>query len=64
MDFIPEPPIRLTQDQNDNEIPVVITASEDRLGGVIAAMNSIHQNTKSNVVFYIVTLNDTVEHLR
>ncbi|XP_066470499.1 glycosyltransferase 8 domain-containing protein 1 [Tiliqua scincoides] len=64
VDFIPELPIRLTQDQNDNEIPVVITASEDRLGGVIAAMNSIHQNTKSNVVFYIVTLNDTVEHLR
>lgn len=51
-------------DQNDKEIPVVITATDDRLGGVIAAMNSIHQNTRSNVAFHIVTLNDTVDHLR
>ncbi|XP_077181921.1 glycosyltransferase 8 domain-containing protein 1 isoform X1 [Paroedura picta] len=64
IDFIPESPQRLMDDQNDKEIPVVITASDDRLGGVIAAVNSIHQNTKSNVAFHIVTLNDTVDHLR
>ncbi|XP_063147955.1 glycosyltransferase 8 domain-containing protein 1 isoform X1 [Candoia aspera] len=64
IDFIPEAPQRLTVDQNDKEIPVVITASDERLGGVIAAVNSIQQNTKSNVAFHIVTLNDTVDHLR
>lgn len=51
-------------ERNDKEIAVVIAASEERLGGAIAAMNSIYHNTKSNVVFYIVTLNDTVDHLR
>ncbi|XP_060621863.2 glycosyltransferase 8 domain-containing protein 1 isoform X1 [Anolis sagrei] len=64
IDFIPEAPQRWTEGQNDKEIPVVITASDDRLGGVIAAVNSIQQNTKSNVTFHIVTLNDTVDHLR
>nr|XP_048713726.1 glycosyltransferase 8 domain-containing protein 1 isoform X10 [Caretta caretta] len=64
IDFIPEAPQRLTDKRNDQEIPVVITASDDRLGGVIAAMNSIYHNTKSNVVFHIVTLNGTVDHLR
>lgn len=46
------------------EIPVVIAASEDRLGGAIAAINSVHRNTRSNVIFYIVTLNSTADHLR
>uniref|UniRef100_K7FWK6 Glycosyltransferase 8 domain-containing protein 1 n=1 Tax=Pelodiscus sinensis TaxID=13735 RepID=K7FWK6_PELSI len=64
IDFIPEVPERLTDERNDLEIPVVITASNDRLAGAIAAMNSIYHNTKSNVVFHIVTLNDTVDHLR
>ena len=47
-----------------DEIPVVITASEERLGAVVAAINSIYQNTKANVVFNIVALNDTVDHLQ
>ncbi|XP_060544382.1 glycosyltransferase 8 domain-containing protein 1 [Pantherophis guttatus] len=64
IDFIPEAPQRLIVKENDKEIPVVLTASEERLGGVIAAVNSIQQNTKSNVAFHIVTLNDTVDHLR
>ncbi|KAG8128270.1 putative Glycosyltransferase 8 domain-containing protein [Naja naja] len=63
-DFIPEAPQRLVVKENDKEIPVVLTASEERLGGVIAVVNSIQQNTKSNVAFHIVTLNDTVDHLR
>uniref|UniRef100_A0A8C9FAN3 Glycosyltransferase 8 domain-containing protein 1 n=1 Tax=Pavo cristatus TaxID=9049 RepID=A0A8C9FAN3_PAVCR len=64
IDFIPAAPQRLTDDRNDQEISVVIAASDERLGGAIAAMNSIYRNTRSNVVFYIVTLNDTVDHLR
>lgn len=51
-------------DRNQEEIPVVIAASEDRLGGAIAAINSIQHNTRSNVVFYIVTFNRTADHLR
>ncbi|GAB1298676.1 Glycosyltransferase 8 domain-containing protein 1 [Apodemus speciosus] len=50
--------------ERQEEIPVVIAASEDRLGGTIAAINSIHQNTRSNVIFYIVTFNSTADHLR
>lgn len=46
------------------EIPVLITAAEERLGAAIAAMNSVYQNSKANVVFTIVTLNDTVDHLK
>ncbi|XP_068172300.1 glycosyltransferase 8 domain-containing protein 1 isoform X2 [Antennarius striatus] len=46
------------------EVPVLITAAEDRLGAVVAAMNSAYQNTKVNVAFTIVTLNDTVDHLK
>lgn len=46
------------------EIPVVITASEERLGAAVAAMNSINRNSKANVVFSVVTLNESVEHLR
>ncbi|MCJ8744270.1 hypothetical protein PDJAM_G00116570 [Pangasius djambal] len=46
------------------EIPVVITASEERLGAAVAAMNSISRNSKANVVFSVVTLNESVEHLR
>ncbi|XP_006892355.1 PREDICTED: glycosyltransferase 8 domain-containing protein 1 [Elephantulus edwardii] len=63
IDFIPNAP-RHAGDGRPEEIPVVIAATEDRLGGAIAAMNSVQQNTRSNVIFYIVTLNDTVDHLR
>uniref|UniRef100_A0A8C8A707 Glycosyltransferase 8 domain-containing protein 1 n=1 Tax=Otus sunia TaxID=257818 RepID=A0A8C8A707_9STRI len=64
IDFIPAAPQRLADERNDKEISVVIAASDERLGGAIAAMNSIYRHTRSNVVFHIVTLNDTVEHLR
>lgn len=46
------------------EIPVVITAAEERLGAAVTAMNSVYRNSKSNIVFNIVTLNDSVDHLR
>ncbi|XP_028853606.1 glycosyltransferase 8 domain-containing protein 1 isoform X2 [Denticeps clupeoides] len=46
------------------EIPVVITAAEERLGAVVAAMNSIYRNSKANIVFNIVTLNASLDHLK
>ncbi|CAH2313294.1 glycosyltransferase 8 domain-containing 1 [Pelobates cultripes] len=61
VDFLVESPRRIS---DVKEIPVVIPAVDEQLGGVIAAINSISSNTKSNVVFYIVTLNGTEEHLR
>lgn len=47
-----------------DEIPVLITAPEERLGAAVTAMNSIYRNSKANVVFNIVTLNESVVHLR
>lgn len=58
------PNLRLESVGKGEEIPIVITAAEERLGAVVAAMNSIYQNSKANVVFTIVTLNDTVGHLK
>uniref|UniRef100_A0A9L0KCI4 Glycosyltransferase 8 domain-containing protein 1 n=1 Tax=Equus asinus TaxID=9793 RepID=A0A9L0KCI4_EQUAS len=63
IDFVPNIP-RHVVDGRQEEIPVVIAASEDRLGGAIAAINSIQHNTRSSVIFYIVTLNGTADHLR
>ncbi|XP_023368747.1 glycosyltransferase 8 domain-containing protein 1 isoform X1 [Otolemur garnettii] len=63
IDFVPKAPQHAV-DQRQEEIPVVIAASEDRLGGAIAAINSIQHNTHSNVIFYIVALNNTADHLR
>ncbi|XP_023153136.2 glycosyltransferase 8 domain-containing protein 1 [Amphiprion ocellaris] len=56
--------LRRESGRKGEEIPVLITAAEDRLGAVVAAMNSVYQNSKANVVFTIVTLNDTVGHLK
>ncbi|KAM8930747.1 glycosyltransferase 8 domain-containing protein 1 [Pelodytes ibericus] len=64
VDFIPEAPDSLPNEKDGEEISVVITAVESRLGAVIAAINSIVSHTKSNVVFYIITMNNTEEHLR
>ncbi|XP_028262979.1 glycosyltransferase 8 domain-containing protein 1 [Parambassis ranga] len=58
------PDLRLHLARKGEEIPVLISAAEDRLGAVVAAMNSVYQNSKANVVFTIVTLNDTVNHLK
>ncbi|KAJ0023748.1 hypothetical protein NQD34_003647 [Periophthalmus magnuspinnatus] len=49
--------------RSGDEILVLITATEDRLGATMTAINSIYSNTKANVVFTIVTLNHTVQHL-
>lgn len=58
------PDLRLEALRKGEEIPVLITAAGDRLGAVIAAMNSVYQNSKANVAFTIVTMNDTVDHLK
>ncbi|XP_007561347.1 glycosyltransferase 8 domain-containing protein 1 isoform X1 [Poecilia formosa] len=58
------PGVGQKMERKGDEIPVLITASEDRLGAVIVAMNSVSRNSKANVVFTIVTLNDTVDHLK
>ncbi|XP_034022856.1 glycosyltransferase 8 domain-containing protein 1 [Thalassophryne amazonica] len=58
------PAVRLDPVRSGEEIPVVITAAEERLGAVVAAMNSIYQNSKANIIFTIVTLNNTVDHLK
>lgn len=60
----PFPDARLESVKKGEEIPVLITAAEERLGAVVAAMNSIYQNSKANVAFTIVTLNGTVDHLK
>ncbi|XP_069793299.1 glycosyltransferase 8 domain-containing protein 1 [Narcine bancroftii] len=56
--------LRITEERTGEEIPILIPAVEERLGGVISAINSIYSNTRSNVVFYIITTNDTISHLR
>lgn len=58
------PDLKLDLVRKGEEIPILITAAEERLGAVVAAMNSVYQNSKANVVFTIVTLNDTVDHLK
>ncbi|XP_028810912.1 glycosyltransferase 8 domain-containing protein 2 [Denticeps clupeoides] len=47
------------QEENESEvIPVVICASEERIGASMATINSVRSNTNSNVFFYIITLRD------
>lgn len=58
------PDLRPQVVRRGEEISVLITAAEERLGAVVAAINSVYQNTKVNVAFTIVTLNDTVDHLK
>lgn len=50
--------------RSGDQIPVLITAAEDRLGAAVSAIHSVYANTKANVLFTIVTLNGTVQHLK
>nr|XP_043891966.1 glycosyltransferase 8 domain-containing protein 2-like [Solea senegalensis] len=45
-------------------IPVIICASEERMGGTMATINSIYSNTDASVFFYIVTFRDAVRLVR
>ncbi|KAM4676894.1 glycosyltransferase 8 domain-containing protein 2 [Discoglossus pictus] len=57
--------VPLSNDKTDeNIIPVVICAPVGRLGGTIAAINSIYFNTEANVLFYIVGLRNSLLHIR
>ncbi|XP_070710110.1 glycosyltransferase 8 domain-containing protein 2 [Pempheris klunzingeri] len=48
----------------DNVVPVIICASEERMGATMATINSIYSNTDASVFFYIVTLRDAVRLVR
>ncbi|XP_068442422.1 glycosyltransferase 8 domain-containing protein 2 isoform X1 [Clinocottus analis] len=48
----------------DPVVPVVICASEERIGATMAVINSVYSNTDASVFFYIVTLRDTVKLTR
>ncbi|KAF7663852.1 hypothetical protein LDENG_00199170 [Lucifuga dentata] len=50
--------------EEDNVIPVIICASEERLGAAMTTINSVYSNTDSTVFFYIVTLHDAVKLTR
>ncbi|XP_061769258.1 glycosyltransferase 8 domain-containing protein 2 isoform X1 [Nerophis ophidion] len=52
------------QPEVDEVIPVVICASEERLGATMATINSVRSNTDQPVFFYIVTLRDAVTETR
>lgn len=48
----------------DKVVPVIICASEERVGATMATINSVHSNTDASVLFYIVTLRDAVKLTR
>lgn len=60
----PSPNLRLEYERKGEEIPILLSAAEERLGAVVAVINSVYQNSKANIVFTIVTQNDTVDHLK
>ncbi|NP_001086355.1 glycosyltransferase 8 domain-containing protein 1 [Xenopus laevis] len=63
LESLPDAPDIGPEHGHGEEIAVVIPGVEERLGGLIATINSISSNTKSNVVFYIITTNDTKKHI-
>ncbi|XP_056605214.1 glycosyltransferase 8 domain-containing protein 2 isoform X3 [Triplophysa dalaica] len=52
------------EDETDRDVPVLICASEERIGASMATINSVFSNTQANVVFYIVTLRDAIRNIR
>ncbi|XP_049892602.1 glycosyltransferase 8 domain-containing protein 2 isoform X1 [Epinephelus moara] len=48
----------------NNVIPIIICASEERIGATMATINSVYSNTDASVFFYIVTLRDAVRLTR
>ncbi|KAM5172636.1 glycosyltransferase 8 domain-containing protein 2 [Mantella aurantiaca] len=50
--------------EEEDVIPVVICAPAGRIGGTIAAINSIYSNTNANVLFYIIGLRNSLVHIR
>lgn len=54
----------VVEDEPDRDVPVLICASEERIGASMATINSVFSNTQANVVFYIVTLRDAIRNIR
>ncbi|XP_057179555.1 glycosyltransferase 8 domain-containing protein 2 isoform X3 [Triplophysa rosa] len=52
------------EDKPDRDVPVLICASEERIGASMATINSVFSNTQANVFFYIVTLRDAIRNIR
>ena len=48
------------KDNSKDDIPVVICASENRMGAAMATINSVHSNTDASLIFYIVTLEGAI----
>ncbi len=48
----------------DTDIPVVICASEERIGAAITTINSVYSNSRASIFFYIVTLRDAIKKIR
>ncbi|KAG7279642.1 hypothetical protein CRUP_019379 [Coryphaenoides rupestris] len=48
------------RDGSSSDIPVVVCASENRMGAAMATINSIRSNTDAGLIFYIVTLEGAV----
>lgn len=48
----------------DNVVPIIVCASEERMGATMATINSVYSNTDASVFFYIVTLRDAVKLTR
>uniref|UniRef100_A0A8C4SGS5 Glycosyltransferase 8 domain-containing protein 2 n=1 Tax=Erpetoichthys calabaricus TaxID=27687 RepID=A0A8C4SGS5_ERPCA len=52
------------EEEEEEEVPVVICAAEGRIGATIAAINSIYSNSDGNVLFYIVAMANSLQHVR
>lgn len=55
------PAVRVSE---EDVVPVIICASEERMGASMATINSVFHNTDASVFFYIVTLRDAVKLTR
>ncbi|XP_072530041.1 glycosyltransferase 8 domain-containing protein 2 [Salminus brasiliensis] len=53
-----------TESEVETDIPVLICASEERVGAAMATINSVYSNTQASVFFYIVTLRDAIRLIR
>lgn len=46
------------------DVPVLICASEERIGASMTVINSVYSNSQARVFFYIVTLRDAIKKIR
>ncbi|XP_073802730.1 glycosyltransferase 8 domain-containing protein 2 isoform X4 [Danio rerio] len=48
----------------ETDVPVLICASEERIGASMTVINSVYSNSQARVFFYIVTLRDAIKKIR